>query len=118
SVALAPNYTQVLDFGAYRARVLNQASYWWGTEAELPPARVEIIPAAEHADAAAAVASFEIPAGADAYKMGDLLVSVSSRPVDTTSWPYTYETTVEVFDLSDPRAPARRGSMTRDELVS
>jgi hypothetical protein len=118
SVALAPNYTQVLDFGAHRARVVSQLDYYYGVSAELPPARVEIIPATEHADSATAVASFEIPAMAQAYKMGDLLVSVASRAVDTTSWPYTYETTIDVFDLSDPRAPVRRGSMTSNELTS
>jgi hypothetical protein len=117
SVALAPNYTQVLDFDAYRARIVGQSGYWYGTGAEVP-ARVEIIPATEHADSATPVASFEIPARAQAYRVGDLLVSVSSQAVDTSSWPYEYETTVEVFDLADPRAPVRRGSLTSTDLVS
>ncbi len=118
SVALAPNYTQVLDYGAHRARVVSQQSWYYYGGAELPPARVEIIPASENPDAATAVASFEIPATAQAYKMGDLLVSVASEAIDTTSWPYTYETTIDVFDLSDPRSPVRRGSMTSDDLAS
>jgi Beta propeller domain len=118
SVALAPNYTQVLDFGSHRARVISQLDWYYGVTAELPLARVEIIPATEHADSATAVASFEIPARAQVYKMGDLLVSVASEALDTTSWPYTYETTIDVFDLSDPRTPVRRGSMTSDDLAS
>jgi hypothetical protein len=118
SVSLAPNYTQVLDYGAYRARVVSQYSYWYGSGTEMPPSRVEIIPAGEHADAAAAVASFEIPGSAQAYKMGDLLISVASEPVDTSVWPYTYETTLDVFDLADPRAPVRRGSVASTDLVS
>jgi hypothetical protein len=117
SVALAPNYTQVLDFGAYRARVVSQPGWYYYDGAETP-AQVEIIPASEHPDSAKAVASFEIPASAQAYKMGDLLVSVDTNIVDTNVWPYTYETTVDVFDLSDPRTPVRRGSMTSNELAS
>ena len=117
SVELAPNYTQVLDFGAYRARIVRQSGYGYGVAAAAPPARVEIIPAAAHADSATAVASFELPAQAKAYAMGDLLVSVASTLVNA-NWPYSYATTVEVFDLADPRAPVRRGGLTSNDLVA
>jgi hypothetical protein len=117
SVTLAPNYTQVLDFGAYRARVVSKPA-WYYYDGAQTPARVEIIPATEHADSAKAVASFEIPATAQAYKMNDLLVSVDTFVVDSTNWPYTFQTTIDVYDLSDPRTPVRRGSMESTELAS
>jgi len=118
-VELAPNFTDVMVFGDHRARVKNGRDYyawWWGDRAELPPATVEIVPAAEHPDFGDAVASFEIPAEATVYQTGDLLVAVTMRAVDTTVWPYTYKTEIAVYDLSAPTRPAMVGSLTTDRL--
>lgn len=116
-LALAPNYTSILAYDGYRARIVNDAGFWYGP-AEPPPARVEIVADGEHPHQGAAVASFEIPANAQAIKMGDLLVSVGTRILDASTWPYRFETTIEVFDLSNPRAPVRRGELVTDELAA
>jgi len=118
-VELAPNFTDVMVFGDHRVRIKNGREYyawWWGDRAKLPPATVEIVPAAEHPDFGDAVASFEIPAEATVYQTGDLLVAVTMRAVDTKIWPYTYETEIAVYDLSAPTRPAQVGSLTTDRL--
>ncbi|MCP4624939.1 MAG: hypothetical protein GY850_15650 [bacterium] len=118
-VELAPNFTNVMVFGDHRARIKNGRDYyawWWGDRAELPPATVEIVPATEHPDAGNAVASFEIPSEATVYQTGDLLVAVTMRAADTTVWPYTYKTEIEVYDLNEPTRPALVGSLTTDRL--
>ncbi len=115
-LALAPNYTSILAYDGYRARIVNDAGYWYGP-LEAPPARVEIVADSEHPHEGAAVASFEIPASAQAIKMGDLLVSVGTRLLDGSTWPGTFETTIDVFDLSEPRTPVRRGKLVTDELA-
>jgi hypothetical protein len=116
-LALAPNYTSILAFDGYRARVVNEASFWYSS-AEPPPARVEIVPDGADLQQAAAVASFEIPASAQVIKVGDLLVSVAARLIDGNTWPGTFETTIEVFDLSNPRTPVRRGELVTNALSS
>jgi hypothetical protein len=118
-VDLAPNYTDVMVFGDYRARVQNSREHyysWWGGRSELPPARVELVPASAHPDHGAPVATFEIPADATVYQSGDYLVASTFVATDTSSWPYTYETTLRVFDLSDPTAPVAAGTLVTDRL--
>src|SRR5690606_30298522 len=71
-----------------------------------------------HPDSALPVASFEVPRGATLRRVGaSLLAVVTQDPVDTSSWPYTWETTIQVHDLSDPRNPAPRGSLTTTEIA-
>jgi hypothetical protein len=118
-VELAPNYTDFFIFGDYGARIKNSTDYytgWWGDRAELPSAMVEVIPGSEHPDLAEPVARFEIPAGATTYQVGELLVTVDQEVVDTSEWPYTYESHIAVWDLGDPTQPELAGSLTTDRL--
>ncbi len=118
-VELAPNYTDVLAFGDYRARLKNNADtygYWWGGNADLPASRVEIIPADEHPDTATPVAGIDVPADAQLHQTGDLLVATRFVPVDTETWPYTYEAHLTVFDLSNPAMPVEAGSLVTTQI--
>jgi len=118
-VELAPNYTDFFVYGDYGARLEDTReyySYWWGGRSELPPAAVEIVPRALHPDLAEPVARFEIPAQATVYQVGDLLVTVDMRMLDSSEWPYTYETEIVVYDLGDPTSPRRVGTLTTDRL--
>jgi hypothetical protein len=118
-VELAPNYTDFFIFGDYGARIKDSVEYytgWWGDRTELPPATVEVIPVSQHPDLAEPVARFEIPAGATSYQVGDLLVTVNQEVVDTSEWPYSYESRIAVWDLADPTQPQRAGSLTTDRL--
>ncbi|WP_428262477.1 beta-propeller domain-containing protein [Haliangium sp.] len=109
-VALAPDYSQVLSFGDYRVRIAGNNEYWYAPLAEAPGAKAEVIPASEDADSATAVASFEIHPHAQVFTLGQNLVTVSGVYVPDGD-NYDYETTVEVFDLSEPTAPTRRGGL-------
>ena len=106
-VELAPNYTDVLVFGDYAARVNQKSDYYYGWyTAEEPPASiVEIIPRSAHPDTAVAVSSVEVPANAQLYAAGDQLVAVTTTVLDWNVYPYQYETRVRTFDLSDPTVP-------------
>jgi hypothetical protein len=118
-VELAPNYTDVFAFGDYRARLKNNRdtySYWWGGDVDLPPSRVDIIPADEHPDTATPVAGFEVPADATLYATGDLLVATRFVPVETDTWPYTYEAHLTVFDLSMPAMPVEAGELVTQQI--
>jgi hypothetical protein len=118
-VELAPDYSRFFVFGDYGARVEDSRgyySYWWGARSEIPPATVEIVSRHEHPDTGDPVASFEIPADATVYQVGDLLVTVDMEVADTSEWPYSYRSKLDVWDLSDPTAPFRAGTLTTDRL--
>ncbi|MRG97232.1 hypothetical protein [Polyangium spumosum] len=84
--------------------------YWWWDPNG--PKTVEIVPRGGDVDVAQPVASFEVPEGAELFQVGDEMVSVKSVP---NGWP-NYETTVQVFDLSDPTNPTQVGSLVTTEL--
>ena len=111
-------YTDILVFGDYYARIIGTRDYywWWGSRPELPPARVEIVPRSEGSDAGSPLVSFEISSDAQIYQSGDLLITVEMRFVDSSEWPYSYETNIEVWDLGDPTAPDHRGQLTTERL--
>jgi hypothetical protein len=113
-----PKYTGILVFGDYSARLLETRVYyyWWGSRAEMPPARVEIIPKSEGPDTGHVLASFELQGNPSVYQVGDLLVAVTMEYIDSSEWPYNYETSIEVWDLGEPTAPERRGHLTTDKL--
>lgn len=115
TVELAPNFSEILGFGDFRARVRGP-EVWWYDVSELPPAVVEVVRDSADPDLGQVVASFEIPGASTAYKVGDLLVAVEMRVVDTSSWPYDYDSTIEVWDLSDPTAPRRTSRLEDDRL--
>lgn len=118
-VELAPNYSDVLLFDEFAARVNYQSDYYYGWYAgeEPPPSIVDIIPRSQHPDSATPVASVEVPAGAQLYAAGDKLVAVSARIVDYNVYPYTYETRVLSYDLSDPTVPVLTGELVTDRLI-
>jgi hypothetical protein len=121
-VELAPNYVDVLPLAdGYSARVNGSADYywyWWGGAAELPPNSIEVIAPGAHPDSAAAVASIALPANAVVYASGSSLVSVDTRVLDYAVWPYTTESDVRVYDMSDPAVPVLASSFTTDRIQS
>lgn len=121
-VALAPNYADVVQLpGGYAARVVGTADYywsWWGAQADLPDSAIEVLEPGAHPDTAVAIATIAVPATATVYATGSTLVSVDTRIVDSTSWPYQTESDVAVFDLSDPEVPVLATSFTTDRLQS
>lgn len=114
---VAPSFSKVLGYGDYVARVRDRGRYYYGSVARTPKARVELVPRAAVLDEAPAVASFEVPSGAELLQVGDLLVSVRMEYVRSDSRSLgVYRTDVAVFDLSDPTAPRARGTLTTEAL--
>ncbi len=114
---LAPSYSGLLSFGSHLTRLREASGSWYGARGAdgQRPSTVQIIPAGEHPDTAAPVASFDVPAGSTLHKLGDLLVAVSTTPVDPWAEPPVWETTLQSFDLSTPSRPEPRGALvTRD----
>jgi len=118
-VELAPNFTDYLIFGEYGVRVKSSRDYyyyWWGDGSDLPPATVEVVPLQQHPDLAEPVVSFTINANARIYQTGDLLVCVTTVRTEGSDYPYEYESTVEVYDLSDPASPSLAAGFTTDKI--
>ncbi len=115
---LAPSYTRVLSYGDHLVRLKDTARYywWWGSRASAPSSFAEVVSAADDPDRADPVATIAIPAGSRLLRAGSLLVVVSSVPTDTTSWPYEYETTIRVHDLSTPSSPVETGMLVTDRV--
>lgn len=115
---LAPNYTDYIVFGSHAVRFRDnaQSGWWYGSQAPASPATAEIVPAHQHPDQALAVATLSVPAGAKLHKVGNHLVSVSSRYTDVTRWPYPQETTITVWDLSTPTQPQKVSTLVTDRL--
>jgi hypothetical protein len=119
-VELAPDYADVLVFGDHAARVKQRASYWYWSYDDtdtLPTTVVDIIDRAAHPDTATAVASVEVPANAQLYQSGDALIAVSTVITDYDDYPYDYETTLLVYDLSDPTVPVLADELVTDRIV-
>lgn len=119
-VEVAPNYRQLLVYGDHVARV-HDSSYYYGYYPGMTPpsAQVEIVARDSDLDTAVPVAEIEVPATATLTKVGDLLVStlMTAVPPDGTKTDqYAYMTTIQVYDLSDPANPQRRGSLETDRL--
>ena len=116
-VDLAPNYVDLITFGDYRARVHRRADYWGYNNDHIANDTIEIVPTNANPDTADAVASFEVPGGADVHRSGDMLVAVQMRVTDYSEWPYDYESTVVVYDLTDPANPTEAGTLITDQLA-
>jgi hypothetical protein len=119
-IELAPNYTDLLFFGDFAARVKNTRDYyygWWGSAAELPSSSIEIISRALDPDQAPAIATIEVNSNAQIYQSGDALIAVtmtySSTGADNEA---IYDSVVEVYDLSDPTVPVLAKSFETDRL--
>lgn len=119
-VDVAPSFNKVLVYGDYVARVRDRGRYYYGSAEHTPNALVEIVPRSGNLDLDVAIASFEIPSGSTVTQVGDLLVSTYSEYVTSTqvgdSYKDTYQTSIAVFDLSDPSSPDARGTLTTDRI--
>lgn len=112
---LAPNFTDILRFGDYGARVRGSDWYGYGSGAQYN--RVEIVPLSENTDRADAIASFDIPLNASLKVAGDSLVVTSTVWIASTEdGTNQYETTFTIYDLSDPTAPELASTFTTREL--
>lgn len=118
SVDLAPNYTDVVRFGDFAVRLKDTRDYyyWWGT-GEVFPSTLEIIPYAENLDITEALATIDVPAGSALYKIGDdRLAAVKTEHVGGEYPDYVYETTISVYDLSEPTEPELAATFVTDEI--
>ncbi len=115
-VDLAPNFVDLITLeNGHGVRVRGSDWYSYGGEQKN---RIEVVSLDEHTDRSDAIASFEVPAGASIRAVGTTLTSttftwVEAGDSDRTS---TYETTIEVWDLSDPAAPVRASTVVTREL--
>ena len=96
---IAPEYARVLVFGDRVARVRES------TLAE-ENARVQILERSADLDGSTVLTSFEVPRGSAFYQLGTLLVTLSMTP----------SAQVQVYDLSVPERPRKRGSLQTDVL--
>jgi hypothetical protein len=116
-VELAPSYSDVHDYGSFLVRVRDtRAAYrhWWNPAAEPPPAYFEVIPSEGDPDSAEPLARVAISAGSRTFKVGSLLVAISTRSGGNSA---TYHSVLRIYDLRDPRAPALRSSLESDRLL-
>ncbi len=118
-VELAPNYTQFFVFGDYGARLKYDQDYywWWGDSSEPPANELQIVALSEDPDEALPVAVLDLPARAQVYKVGELAVAVDMVYVDEdpNDDEWCHETTIRVYDLSDPTQPVLVSTLvTRD----
>lgn len=121
---LAPNYTQLLIFGNHAVRLKNTSEYysWWGSNAILPNSIAEVISLSTNPDSAIAIQQIEVPSNAYLVKSGNYLVSVNmvfaANKETSEGYVNTYNTTIDVYDMSDPRSPTKFGTITTDKLQS
>ncbi len=116
AVELAPNYADLLVFGAYGVRLKSNADAWWYRGHTPAPAMAQIVDLREHPDQAAPIAELPVPAFARLEKVGDLLVAIEQQYVDAErDGEPVYETRLDVFDLANPARPREGGTLvTRD----
>jgi hypothetical protein len=110
---LAPDYVKVFAYGNHRVRIRGPEEDAWVPKQDRT-AMAEVIAATDIADIATPVARFEVAPDASYFQVGDLLAVVATRAV---GWP-VFETTVRVFDLSDPTRPRPAGQLVTTELAS
>ncbi len=118
-VELAPNYMDFLVYGHYGARLKYNRDYyywWWGSGSSLPGNQLQIVDLDDDPDTAEPVAVVELQSDAQVYKVGSLAVAVSMKWVRRSDDEYGYDTTIQVFDLTDPRNPVQTSTMTTDRL--
>lgn len=120
-VELAPSYTKVLDYGSHLVRVHDtRASYqgWWSYDAPPPPAYAEIIPNGGDPDGASAIARVSIPAGARTFKVGTLLVAVSTKSTYAAGGGVgQHRSTIRVYDLREPEKTVELSSLETERLL-
>lgn len=109
---LAPHYTALLPFGDYLVRVSLPDAHDSSDNTAVLMSAAEVIPSTGLADVVDPVARFDVPLYATLHKVGDLLVSATIRYTGSG----TDETTLDVFDLSDPASPERVGQLVTTGL--
>ena len=117
-VELAPNYMDFLVYGQYGARLKYNRDYyywWWGPSMDMPVNQLQIVDL-DDPDTADPVAVVDLQSDAQVYKVGDLAVAVSMKWVERSENEYGYDTTIDVFDLSDPVHPVHTGTLRTDRL--
>lgn len=113
-VMLAPSYGGFFVYGDHGLRVVdNSARTYWSGHAP-PPGRAEVIALDGDPDRAPAITAFESPAGASITQVGDLAVAMSATWIGDGGG--RWQTTVEVWDLTTPTTPQKRGTLTTDAL--
>ncbi len=115
-IDLAPNYSDLLIFGDHAIRVKSNNAYYYYYE-ENAVAKGEIISTGQHPDEAEPVSTIDIPANANLFKVGERLVLLASRWIDST-FGNKRETEVQVFDLSNPKTPKKVGELTTQDIES
>jgi hypothetical protein len=118
---LAPNFADIQFMGDYAVRIRDRADWysWWGSRTERPGAVLEVLNAdAPNLDAAAPIATVEIPNGGTVLRSGDLLVSVSQfyEWSDDGDYNNDYRTRLSVVDMSEPTAPVLAGSVESTDV--
>lgn len=121
-VELAPNYSNFTIFGDYGVRHHDRSDYygWWGSRGQNQQTdSLQIVSLDGDVDRAKPVATIEVPAHAQTHRVGDLLVSISTRyePGPNDDWNNgQHVSDVEVWDLSDPASPTLESTLTTTEL--
>ncbi|MEY4578143.1 MAG: hypothetical protein RL701_2846 [Pseudomonadota bacterium] len=122
---VAPNYTQVFAYGDHIARVRQEPGNdyyyrWQGAQGQTAkPNQVQVLSLNSDVDGSAVLATFEVPSSAELKQVGSLLVSIATTqkdPGDGVKAP-TYTSQIQVFDLSDPTQPKKRGSLETDRIT-
>lgn len=115
-VDLAPNVEDFFVFGEYGVRFhSNSGWYWWYSDGNTGPDEFEVIPLSDDPDLARPLAEIQVPARSKAYQVGDLLVTVSMQTTHEDG-ETTYESLIQVHDLSDPTSPVLAGTLETDRL--
>jgi len=112
TVPLAPYFRDFKVVGSHAVRVRSPSGERGGGQPDL----VEVIPLDGAPDGVSPVAAFEVPAGAQLFQSGAVLVSVDAVVVGGSSFAHKFETTVSVHDLSTPNHPVRLGGLVSREL--
>ncbi|MET0284169.1 MAG: beta-propeller domain-containing protein [Polyangiales bacterium] len=118
-VELAPSYTAVHEYGAHLVRIRDtRNSYrgWW-TSSTPPSAYAEVIGAQGDPDTAPTLASIAMPAGSRTFKVGSLLVIVTTESKCSSDTDCKNHSILTVHDLTDPLAPKQVSSLTTDRLL-
>jgi len=118
-VALAPSYSAVHEFGTHLVRIRDtRGAYrgWWSSTTP-PTAYAEVIAAQGDPDTAPTLASIPIPAGSRTFKVGSSLVVVTTLNLCGAGPKCSNESTLRVYDLTDPLTPKQVSSLTSDRLL-
>jgi hypothetical protein len=117
---VAPSYSRVLKYGDHVARLRDNTTYYFYPQqpgGKLPQSQVQIVAAAGDVDSNPVLASFDVPSGTQLTQVGELLVSVYTQyNYDQQTGQPSTKSQIQVWDLSDPTKPQKRGGLETDRL--